>query len=116
MLSPLVDLLSDADGPVREASRSTLLALFGPASGGAKADLKRELEKKGTRKQTADALLASVFAMESETEETRNAPRQAAVHASAPPGVLPTPVMTAAAAEDVPIVHVSVPCSPRPPA
>ncbi|CEH13585.1 protein stu1 [Ceraceosorus bombacis] len=62
ILPNLVDLLSDADGPTREAARQSVVALFAPAPAAAKTDLKKELERKQVRKQTADPLLASVFA------------------------------------------------------
>ncbi|GAK66531.1 uncharacterized protein PAN0_013c4753 [Moesziomyces antarcticus] len=57
-----VELLSDADATVREGARSTLIALFSNAAPAAKADLKKELEKRAVRKQTADAILREVLA------------------------------------------------------
>ncbi|PWY98091.1 hypothetical protein BCV70DRAFT_202266 [Testicularia cyperi] len=62
LLPITVDLLSDADATVREGARSTLVSLFANATPAAKADLKKELEKRGTRKQTADAILRDVLA------------------------------------------------------
>lgn len=60
-LPALVDSLSDADASVREASRTTIVALFLSASPAAKSDLKKELEKRGTRKQIADVILKEVL-------------------------------------------------------
>jgi CLIP-associating protein 1/2 len=60
-LPSLVDQLSDADPGVREAARSTCINLFSNATAPAKSELKREMEKKGVRKQTADAILAQVL-------------------------------------------------------
>ncbi|PWN49554.1 ARM repeat-containing protein [Violaceomyces palustris] len=57
----MVEHLSDADPGVREAARTSLISLFANAPAGAKADLKRELEKSNTRKQTADAILKEVL-------------------------------------------------------
>ena len=61
LLPITVDLLSDADATVREGARATLVALFSSATPAAKADLKKELEKKGVRKQTADGILRDVL-------------------------------------------------------
>ncbi len=61
LLPTTVDLLSDADATVREGARSTLVALFSSATPAAKADLKKELEKKAVRKQTADGILREVL-------------------------------------------------------
>ncbi|KAJ1017761.1 hypothetical protein NDA16_005079 [Ustilago loliicola] len=61
LLPTMVDLLSDADATVREGARSTLVALFSSATPAAKADLKKELEKKAVRKQTADGILRQVL-------------------------------------------------------
>lgn len=60
-LPSLVDHLSDADANVREASRATVISLFSNASPTAKSELKKEMEKKGTRKQTVDAIIEQVF-------------------------------------------------------
>lgn len=60
-LPSLVDHLSDADANVREASRTTVISLFSNASPTAKSELKKEMEKKGTRKQTMDAILEQIF-------------------------------------------------------
>ncbi|SPO31029.1 related to STU1 - component of the mitotic spindle [Ustilago trichophora] len=61
LLPITVELLSDADATVREGARSTLIALFSSATPAAKADLKKELEKKAVRKQTADGILREVL-------------------------------------------------------
>ncbi|SAM83757.1 related to STU1-component of the mitotic spindle [Ustilago bromivora] len=65
LLPTMVDLLSDADATVREGARSTLVALFSSAAPAAKADLKKELEKKAVRKQTADGILREVLGVPS---------------------------------------------------
>ncbi|EPQ31293.1 uncharacterized protein PFL1_01478 [Pseudozyma flocculosa PF-1] len=62
LLPYMVDLLADADPSVREASRTTIVALFINATSGAKSELKKELEKKGVRKQVLDAVLREVLA------------------------------------------------------
>ncbi|KIS67447.1 uncharacterized protein UMAG_11759 [Mycosarcoma maydis] len=61
LLSTTVELLLDADATVREGARSTLITLFSSATPAAKADLKKELEKRAVRKQTADAILREVL-------------------------------------------------------
>ncbi|SPO30716.1 related to STU1 - component of the mitotic spindle [Ustilago trichophora] len=61
LLPITVELLSDADAMVREGARSTLIALFSSATPAAKADLKKELDKKAIRKQTADGILREVL-------------------------------------------------------
>ncbi|UZJ56655.1 hypothetical protein CBS101457_005975 [Exobasidium rhododendri] len=60
-LPSLVEQLSDADQGVREAARTACIGLFSNATPIAKSDLKKELEKKAVRKQTADAILAEVL-------------------------------------------------------
>ncbi|TKY88871.1 hypothetical protein EX895_002112 [Sporisorium graminicola] len=61
LLPITVELLLDADATVREGARSTLVSLFSSATPAAKADLKKELEKRAVRKQTADAILLEVL-------------------------------------------------------
>lgn len=61
LLPVVVEHLSDADPGVREASRTACISLFSQASPVAKAELKREIEKRGVRKQTADAIIGQVF-------------------------------------------------------
>lgn len=61
LLPITVELLLDADATVREGARSTLVTLFSRATPAAKADLKKELEKRAVRKQTADAILLEVL-------------------------------------------------------
>lgn len=75
-LSSLVDHLSDADPGVREASRATCIVLFSRASQTAKAELKKEIERKGTRKQTADAILEQVFAVDHGADGSRGAEQE----------------------------------------
>ena len=59
----LVATLEDSDGTVRDVARETVIAIFtmpsvGPA---AKADLKKEMMKKGVRKGTSEAVLKGVL-------------------------------------------------------
>ena len=61
LLPITVELLLDADATVREGARSTLVTLFSSATPAAKADLKKELEKRAVRKQTAEAILLEVL-------------------------------------------------------
>lgn len=61
LLGVVVELLSDADATVREGARSTVVALFSGATGAAKADLKKEMERKQVRKQTMDGILREVL-------------------------------------------------------
>lgn len=60
-LPALVEQLSDADPGVREAARTACINLFSSATATAKSELKKEMEKKAVRKQTADAILAQVL-------------------------------------------------------
>lgn len=62
-LSLLVDALQDPDGTVRECARGSVVELFtGPAvTDGARADLKREMTKKGVRKTIVDDVLFKVL-------------------------------------------------------
>ncbi|KAN0062589.1 suppressor of tub2 mutation [Thecaphora frezii] len=83
LLPTMVDLLADADPAVREASRTTLVSLFLNASPAAKAELKKELEKKGVRKQTMDAILKEVL--------VGGGPSAASASASAAVAAPPTP-------------------------
>lgn len=62
LLPALVTLLSDADPSVREGSRASLVALFVNATPGAKAGLKKELERQDVRKALLDAIVKEVLA------------------------------------------------------
>jgi CLIP-associating protein 1/2 len=59
----LVSALEDSDSTVRETAKTSFVTLFtGPgASDAARADLKRELTKKGVRKTIVDAVLLKVL-------------------------------------------------------
>jgi CLIP-associating protein 1/2 len=59
----LVGTLEDSDSTVRETAKTSVVILFtGPgASDAARADLKRELAKKGVRKTIVDAVLTKVL-------------------------------------------------------
>lgn len=59
----LVGTLEDSDSTVRETAKTSVVVLFtGPGvSDAARADLKRELAKKGVRKTIVDNLLAKVL-------------------------------------------------------
>ncbi|KAE8269225.1 hypothetical protein A4X09_0g3129 [Tilletia walkeri] len=62
LLPSLVTLLSDADPSVREGSRAALVALFINAAPGAKAGLKKELERQDVRKALMDGIVKEVLA------------------------------------------------------
>lgn len=55
--------MQDSDGTVRDCGRASILSLFtGPGvTDAARSDLKKELEKKGVRKGTADSILEKVL-------------------------------------------------------
>ncbi|KAI0301798.1 clasp N terminal-domain-containing protein [Multifurca ochricompacta] len=63
-LPALVSALEDSDSTVRETAKTSVVILFtGPGvSDAARADLKRELAKKGVRKTIVDTLLAKYLA------------------------------------------------------
>lgn len=63
-LSHLVDALEDTDGTVRECAKQSIVDLFrGPSvSDAARADLKKEMSKKGVRKAIVDSVLQKLFA------------------------------------------------------
>ncbi|XP_006459874.1 hypothetical protein AGABI2DRAFT_184378 [Agaricus bisporus var. bisporus H97] len=66
-LSLLVDCLEDTDAHVRDCARSSVVELFtGPGvSDAARADLKKEMTKKGVRKTILDSVLSKVLAASS---------------------------------------------------
>jgi CLIP-associating protein 1/2 len=59
----LITTLEDPDASVRDAARESTIEIFShPAvSPAARADLKKELAKRGVRKATADAVLSAVL-------------------------------------------------------
>jgi CLIP-associating protein 1/2 len=59
----LVDCLEDTDAHVRDCARQSVVELFsGPAvSDGARADLKKEMTKKGVRKAIVDGVLSKLL-------------------------------------------------------
>jgi CLIP-associating protein 1/2 len=63
-LPALVDALEDSDASVRECAKTSVVELFtGPGvTDAARADLKKALAQKGTRRPIADAVLAQVAA------------------------------------------------------
>lgn len=62
-LSLLVGALEDTDGTVRECARGSIVELFtGPSvTDAARADLKRELTKKGVRKTIVDSVIQQLM-------------------------------------------------------
>ena len=62
----LVGTLEDSDSTVRETAKTSVVVLFtGPGvSDAARADLKRELAKKGVRKTIVDSVLAKVLGLD----------------------------------------------------
>ncbi|PCH41419.1 hypothetical protein WOLCODRAFT_89263 [Wolfiporia cocos MD-104 SS10] len=63
-LPALVEALEDTDGTVRECARQSVVELFtGPGvTDAARADLKKEMARKGVRKTIVDGVLAKVLA------------------------------------------------------
>ena len=63
-LPPLVDLLEDTDGTVRECARQSVVELFTwpTVTDAARADLKKEMAKKNVRKTITDSVLAKLMA------------------------------------------------------
>ena len=63
-LPALVEALEDTDGNVRECARQSVVELFtGPGvTDAARADLKKEMTKKGVRKAIVDGVLAKLLA------------------------------------------------------
>lgn len=63
-LPHLVDALEDTDAHVRESARQSVVELFsGPAvTDAARADLKKEMTKKGVRKTIVDGVLSKLLA------------------------------------------------------
>ena len=70
-LPQLVDALEDTDSNVRDCARQSIVELFtGPGvTDAARADLKKELTKKGVRKSIMDSILAQVLAGAAGTPE-----------------------------------------------
>jgi len=68
----LVATLEDSDSSVRETAKTSVVILFtGPgASDAARADLKRELAKKGVRKTIVDAVLTKVLGSDNASTTT----------------------------------------------
>ena len=68
----LVGALEDSDSTVRECAKTSVFVLFtGPgASDTARADLKRELGKRGVRKAIVDALLTKVLGSDNASTAT----------------------------------------------
>ncbi|RDB23289.1 Protein STU1 [Hypsizygus marmoreus] len=66
-LTLLVDCLEDTDAHVRECTRQAVVELFsGPGvTDGARADLKKEMTKKGVRKTIVDEVLSKLFSSSS---------------------------------------------------
>ncbi|KAG6890930.1 hypothetical protein C0995_000887 [Termitomyces sp. Mi166 len=62
-LSLLVDCLEDTDAHVRDCARQSVIELFtGPGvTDGARADLKKEMTKKGVRKTIVEGVLSKLF-------------------------------------------------------
>src|SRR5260221_10352170 len=60
-LAPIVDLLEDPDGSVRDSARQSTIMLFSAASEGARADLKREMTRKGVRKAIVEGVLSGLM-------------------------------------------------------
>jgi CLIP-associating protein 1/2 len=76
----LVGVLEDSDSTVRETAKTSVVILFtGPGvSDGARADLKRELTKKGVRKTIVDAVLSKVLGSDNSSAATTDAPQSQA--------------------------------------
>ncbi|EJD53867.1 hypothetical protein AURDEDRAFT_133525 [Auricularia subglabra TFB-10046 SS5] len=63
-LVPLVETLEDPDGTVRDCSRESIVQIFSSptVSDAARAELKKEMTKKGVRKTIVESVLARVLA------------------------------------------------------
>lgn len=73
-LSLLVDSLEDSDAHVRDCARQSVVELFsGPGvSDGARADLKKEMTKKGVRKAIVDGVLSKLLSGSSGGNHSRD--------------------------------------------
>ncbi|KAG8830341.1 suppressor of tub2 mutation [Serendipita sp. 399] len=62
-LTHLVDTLEDSDGGVRDCARASVIEIFTAAgvTDGARADLKKEMAKKGVRKGILDSILGQLM-------------------------------------------------------
>lgn len=65
-----MDTLEDSDGGVRDCARVSVIEMFTAAtvSDGARADLKKEMTKKGVRKGIVDGVLGQLFSSSSSTQ------------------------------------------------
>ncbi|EIW72825.1 hypothetical protein TREMEDRAFT_42004 [Tremella mesenterica DSM 1558] len=62
-LAPLVGLLEDSDGNVRDQARETVVALLSPANtpAAARAELKKLMQARNVRKTIADGIISRIF-------------------------------------------------------
>ncbi|KAI0269241.1 clasp N terminal-domain-containing protein [Gloeopeniophorella convolvens] len=89
-LTILVGALEDSDSTVRETTKNSVVTLFtGPGvSDAARADLKRELTKKGVRKAIVDSVFAKILSSEASTPiGEENGRPQAAAKEYIPPSL-----------------------------
>jgi CLIP-associating protein 1/2 len=70
-LSNLVDTLEDSDGGVRDCARASVIEMFTAptVTDGARADLKKEMTKKGVRKGIVDSVLGQLFSSNAQITE-----------------------------------------------
>lgn len=71
-LTHLVDVLEDSDGGVRDCARNAVIEMFtaSTVTDSARADLKKEMTKKGVRKGIVDNILNQLLAAPTQTIET----------------------------------------------
>lgn len=105
-------MLADADPGCREASRSTLVALFVTASPAAKADLKKELERKNLRKALVDSILREVLGSDAAehvlaTEASELLPENTPAASSSRPMVPASHTVTASSEENISPVYIA---------
>ncbi|PWN20333.1 hypothetical protein BCV69DRAFT_312929 [Microstroma glucosiphilum] len=117
-LSPLVEILSDADPHCREAARATLVALFSTASPAAKTDLKKELEAQNVRKALVDSIVREISSDDDEdlsgdgvatpvaAERAASSTSHAAPAAASSATTAPAPAATAASDDNISPVHI----------
>lgn len=90
-LSILVDCLEDTDAHVRDCARQSVVELFsGPGvSDSARADLKKEMTKKGVRKAIVDGVLSKLLGGSSGSTHSRDNSETGDTTATKPKEYLP---------------------------
>ncbi|KAG8776879.1 suppressor of tub2 mutation, partial [Serendipita sp. 398] len=91
-LTHLVDTLEDSDGGVRDCARASVIEIFTAAgvSDGARADLKKEMAKKGVRKGISDSILGQLMSTSGHGAEASHAEIQTSVEPASLATLRPT--------------------------